>query len=58
MSLVSFELQWEADIQGSLSLSRSIFQASGEGYTASAQRQAVSSSKDTPQVRGCAHGKP
>lgn len=39
-SLVSFELQRSANIQGSLSPSHGIFQASSEGY-ASAQRQAV-----------------
>lgn len=57
-SLVSFELQRDANIQGSLSPSHGIFQASSEGYTASAQRQAVSSSEDIPQARGYAHGKP
>ena len=57
-SLVSFELQREADVQGSLSPSHSVFQASSEGCAASAQRQSAPSSKDTPQVRGCVRGKP
>ena len=57
-SPVSFELQLEADVQGSLSPSHSVFQASTEGCMASAQRQSASSSKDTPQARGCVHGKP